>query len=160
MYFDDAINRINKIEWKKLEEAMGDTEKDLGYEYLRRMAEFVNKQELPPNINPLLVNVAFTLGDRTEINYVEQCSLEVQETLTNNVLPKHILNFYLQLAYYADYNTEVERYLQIYEPLIQLLERGFLFAFREGGLMIYNVAFYPLNGWYERFLNAQPKPVG
>jgi len=157
MYFDDAINRINRIEWKKSEDVMENAEKDLGYEYLRKMAEFVNEQELKPNVNPLLVNVASVLGDKSVMNYVEQCSSEVQESLTNNVLPKHILNFYLQLAHYADYNTEAERYLQIYEPLIQLLERGFLFAFKERGFMVYNVAFYPLCGWYERFLNKKPE---
>lgn len=157
MYFNDAINRINKIEWEKLGQTIGNSERDWGYEYLQGMAEFVNEQALKPNINPLLVNVASVLGDRTEINYVEYCGVEVQEALINNALPKHILNFYLQLANYADHNRNVERYLRIYEPLIQLLENGFVFAFREGGLMVHNVAFYPLNGWYERFLNSLSK---
>lgn len=161
MYFYEAVNRINKIEWKEAEETTENYEMDLGHEYLRRMAEFINKQDLEPNINPLFVNVASELGDRAETNYVEYCSLEVQEALINNSLPRYILNCYLQLADYVDHNKELERYLRIYEPLIQLLERGFLFAFREGGFMVYNVAFYPLRGeWYKRCLNAQPKSVG
>ena len=67
------------------------------------------------------------------------------------------MNFYLQLSNYADSNEDAASYIQIYDPLIQLLEQGLIFAFREGGLMIYNSGYYPLSGWHDRFVEASPK---
>lgn len=76
--------------------------------------------------------------------------------IKDNALPKAILNFFLQLANYADNNKNAEPYMSIYDPLIQLLEQGYMFGFREAGLMIYNAGYYPLSGWYDRFVEALP----
>ena len=73
MYFNKAVNRINKIEWSKLGKSVDNDEKSLGYEYLRRMAMFIKEQSLKP-INPLCINVASILGDEEGIDYIEYCS--------------------------------------------------------------------------------------
>lgn len=155
MYFNKAVNRINKIVWSKIESPIDNNEMYLGYEYLRRMAGFLKEQSLKP-INPLFINVASILGDKQENDYIEYCSKEVQDAVKDKALPKAILNFFLQLANYADNNKNAEPYMQIYDPLIQLLEKGYIFAFREAGLMIYNVGYFPLSGWYDRFVEALP----
>ena len=48
------------------------------------------------------------------------------------------------------------KYLDVYEPLINLIERGYLFEYADAGLMIYGSGLHPLNGWYERFVDAEP----
>lgn len=157
MYFNNAIERINKIEGRKLEDNL-DEQKKLGYEYLRRMAVFVHEKELKP-INPLCINIATILGDSEDDEYIKYCSDEIQTALKNKILPKMIINFYLQLAKFADDNEQASLYLQIYEPMIRLLEQGAEYGFREGGLMIDNVMFFPLGGWYSRFLDAPSKEI-
>ena len=154
MYFDEAIERINKIDWKKVDCKTRRDERNLGYEYLCRVAMFINEQKLNKR-NPLFVNVAFELGYCSDKRYIDECNLEVQKALIGYPVPELNLNCYMQLADYADQNKEVVRYLQIYDPLIQLMELGFLYAYREGGFIIYGGGFYSLRGtWYERCLNA------
>lgn len=157
MYFKNAIERINKIVTQKLEGTL-DEQKKLGYEYLRRMASFVKEKSLKP-INPLCINIATILGDSEEDEYIKYCSFEIQIAFENKVLPQMIINFYLQLAKFADNNQNMALYLQVYEPMIKLLEQGVDFGFREGGLMVDNVMFFPLGGWYHRFLDAPQKKV-
>lgn len=154
MYFENAIERINKINWNQLGNHVCQNEKNLGYEYLRRMAQFFNKQNLKP-INPLFTNVASLLGDNEIMNIMEYCNVDTNEALKDKSVMKAILMFYLQLAKYSDQNESAGIFLQIYEPLIQLMEDGFIFAFREGGFQINNAKFYPLNDWYARFLEGE-----
>ena len=156
MYFTKAVARVNNIVWSKSGKTLNNNVNHLGNEYLRRMAIFLKEQSLKP-VNPLCVNVASVLGDEEGTDYIEYCSVEVQSAVRDKTLPRMILNFYLQLADYSDYNKKAASYLQIYEPLIQILEQGFIFAFRDGGLMIYNVGYYPLSGWYDRFVEALPE---
>lgn len=163
MHLKKAINRINTIEWGRLGGIIPpgpyndnmEYEAHLGYEYLRRMAGFIKEQNLKPS-NPLFINIAAVLGDKQETNNLAYCSLEVQYAVKDKSLLKTILNFYLQLANFADSNKNAALYLSIYDPLIQLLEHGLIFSYREAGLMIYNVSYYPLSGWYDRFVEALP----
>lgn len=103
MYFNKAVDRINKIEWSKIGSSIDidNNEMYLGYEYLRGMAGFIKEQSLKP-INPLFINVASILGDKQETDYIDYYSKEVQDSVKDNALPKAILNFFLQLANYAD----------------------------------------------------------
>lgn len=149
MYYNKALNRINRVNWLQLGICKDKQRK--GFEYLCRMAGFVEEQSIKP-INPLFINIAKILGDEKEIDYVEKCSEETRTVLKNKCAITNMVNFYLQLAHYADENNEAQIYLQIYDPMIQLLEQGYDYEFREAGLMIYNVGLYPLSGWYERFI--------
>ncbi len=152
MYLETAIKRINSIDWKRLGNSENKDDKNLGYEYLRGMAIFFRDQSLIPT-NPLFTNVASLLGDKEIIDIVNYCDTKAQEALRDKSLPKTIIMFYLQLAKYSDQTQNgVELYIHIYDPLIQLLEEGFIYAFKEGGLMIYNAKFYPLTNWYKNFL--------
>ena len=158
MYLDNAINRINKIEWKKSMVPVNKYKHHLGYEYLRRAAIFINKQEIKP-INPIFLNVASVLGDEEERNYLELCRPETIAALENKCAQRNMVVFYLQLANYVDKYGAEEEYLQIYDPMIRMLEEGTFYEFRDGGLMVYNVGLYPLHGWYDNFLNASPKEI-
>lgn len=151
MYYNKALDRINRIDWTPLGTRVGKDEQRMGFKYLCRMAGFVEEQSIKP-INPLLINIAKILGDVEEIDYVENCNVQTRTALKNKSTPRYIVNFYLQLAHYADENNDISVYLQIYDPMICLLEQGYSYGFREGGLMIYHADLYPLSGWYERFL--------
>lgn len=159
MYLDEAISRINKIDWNKSEELISKDKQYFGYEYMRRMANFMKEQDINPLMNPLFLNVASVLGYTTDKDYIKCCSTKVQETLKNRGA-RYTVSFYLQLADYADKRNAVESYLQIYEPMIRLLELGYKYGYREGGLMIYQLSLYPLRGWYERFVDAPPRSFG
>lgn len=79
MYFENALNRINHINWKKFGNPDAELTKVeyLGYEYLRRMAAFYSQQSVPP-ILPLVTNIAEILGDTEEFS-LDCCKVEVPE---------------------------------------------------------------------------------
>lgn len=158
MYLDNAISRINKIEWGKSRMPIDKYKHHFGYEYLRRIASFIKEQQIKP-INPLFLNVAAVLGHTTEQDYLEFCGIETRRFLENKCAQRNMVVFYLQLANYVDKNPEAEEYLSIYDPMIRMLEEGDSYAFRDGGLMIHNVGLYTLHGWYDRFVDAAPKEI-
>jgi len=73
---------------------------------------------------------------------------------------KSIVQYYLQLAKYADKNPHVAKYLSVYDPIIKLLERGGNYVLRIYELEIVNAAQYPLSKWYERFIEKEPIDIG
>ncbi len=152
MNLENAIDRINKIDWNELGKPREGHDYFLAGDFLKRAAVFIKEQGIKP-INPLVLDVVAVLGDKEEINYIEYCSLEVKKALENRCTVSYVINSYLKLVDYVNKNKDVEAYLQIYEPMIQLLEMGYAYGYREGGLLFYNGGFFPLNGWYERFLD-------
>lgn len=155
MYFEEAVKRINKINWELFGEVVFDEKNlkvsGLGTEYLKNIALFFHEQHISP-INPLFANVAELLGYKEKVEIKNCCNIIVKEALKNKNLPKYIIECYLQLAKLADIDKKYEEYLKIYEPIICLIESGFNFGYKEGGWMIYRMGFYPLNTWYTRSL--------
>jgi len=157
MYYEDAVNRINSINWEQLGKAENGNNTYLGYEYLRRIAFFFKEHSI--KWHPLFFNVAEYLGSKETIRVADCCDADAQEALKEGTMAEYVVSCYLQLAKYAEQKEEAAKFLSIYDPLIRLLEKGFYFGFREGGLLIYNGPFCPLNSWYERFLNAKPMDI-
>ena len=62
-----------------------------------------------------------------------------------------IVEYYLKLARLADDNVLARKYINVYEPLIEIFERGGSFKFRKNDLEIEHVIFIPLNNWFEKF---------
>jgi len=152
MYYEDVVNRINSINWEQLNKIEGGNDNNLGGEYLRRMALFYKEHSIEKH--PFIFNIAEYLGNEETIGVADCCNMEAQEALKNRSWPRAIVSFYLQLAKYADQKEEAATFLSIYDPLIKLLEKGFDFTYREGGLLIYNACFYSLHDWYERYQNG------
>ncbi len=155
MYFKEAVKRINKIDWELFDKTVYDRKNSeilmLGAKYLKSIALFYHEQHIPPR-NPLYTNVAELLGYKEKVDIKECCNPTIEVVLENCHVPKHMVECHLQIAKLVDMEPEYERYLNIYEPMICLMELGFHFGHREGGLMVYEVGFYPLNDWYNRFL--------
>ncbi len=150
-----AMNRINNINWSNFGKLGNVEDGKLIFEYLRRTAKFYKENFIKP-VPPIYLNVADLLGYNHKIELSELCSKEAVEELEKTVMIKNIVISYLELAEFADINNKVVKYLEIYEPLIRILERGGYFAFKEGGLSVYNAGFFPLSNWYEKFLGKEP----
>lgn len=151
MYLDNATQKTNTISWELVGSNLSKADIHLGYEFLRRLAQFFKEQSIKP-VPPLYANIAKLLGDSEEVNIFEYCNSESSKFLSENMYVGKIFGYYLQLAKYADKNSEATNYLSVYEPLIKIIERGGIFILRHLELEIVNVANFPLHGWYERFL--------
>ncbi|CAH1224487.1 hypothetical protein [Paenibacillus sp. JJ-223] len=156
MYLDQAILRLNNINWSLVGTVSNKEDADVGYEFMRRLASFFKETQLAPK-PPGLANVANLLGDSEgEIEIAALCNSDVVQFLSEDKNIQRMMQYYLQLARYADKNPDVHRYISIYDPLITLLERGGVFRITLRELVIKNGGTYPLNGWYERFFDKAP----
>ena len=155
MYFEEAMKRINKIDWNLFGKTVYNKKNlemvDPGSEYLKKIALFFHEQCIPPR-NPLFTNVAELLGYEEKVDIKECCNPIMEDVLKNSYIPKHMIECHLQMAKLVDMEPKYERYLNIYDPMICLMELGFNFSYREGGFMVYGDGFYPLNNWYKGFL--------
>ncbi len=154
MYLDNAVQRINTINWDIVGSNPSKTDTHLGYEFLRRLAQFFKEQSIKP-VPPLYANIANLLGDSEEVNISDYCNSEATKFLSENMFVGKIFGYYLQLAKYADKNPDAFIYFSVYEPLIKIIEKGGLFILRHLELDIAQVANFPLQGWYERFLKKE-----
>ena len=152
MYFEQAVERINGIDWELFGIMFYHRERnDLGGNYLRNLALFFHEQNIPP-FHPLFTNVAEFLGYHEKVDLKYCCNTIVDDVLKYSSCPRRMIECHLQLAKLIDMDKTYEKYLKIYEPMIGLIELGFYFAYREGGLDIPGQGLYPLHNWYERFL--------
>ncbi|MFI8711300.1 hypothetical protein [Brevibacillus brevis] len=156
MYLERATIKINNVNWKLVGTVVAEKDSKLGYEFLRRLAQFFKAEQLEP-MPPVFANVAKLLGDMGgEIQISLYCNLEAVEFLNKNVYIQRIFEYYLQLAKYADKYPDTSQYLSIYEPLIKVFERGGSFTIKPLALEIKNIAHFPLNDWYTRFVEKEP----
>lgn len=158
MYLKSALDRISHIYWDQFGKPHTELAavEFMGYEYLRRMAAFFKEQSLPPQF-PLITNIAVILGDTDEFT-LDCCGVEIPEKIRSQSIPFCTLEFYLQLARFSDINSSAAQYMSVYDPLIILLENGYNFTYKERGLYIYDLALYPLDNWYEKHVQAPPRP--
>lgn len=156
MYMNEAIVRINNIKWDVVGTNASEVEANLGYEFLKRLAKFFEEESIQP-IKPLVANIAKLLGDsEEEVVISDYCNSETVEFLGENIYIKNIIQYYIQLAKYANKNPDVIKYLSVYEPLISILERGGMFVLKINTLDIVRAAHFPLDRWYERFVEEGP----
>ena len=69
------------------------------------------------------------------------------------------LNHYLQLARYVDQNPEYAKYLDVYDPLLQVVEQGKTFSLRWNDLRIVNCPEFFIDEWYDMFVMAKPQEL-
>ncbi|MCP1225524.1 hypothetical protein [Sebaldella sp. S0638] len=155
MYSEKSINRIENIDWESLDFQSKNGDYRFIDEYLRRLANFIKEKKIE-NKNAVCFNIAKELGYDKEVDLSKYLNDTILEKLDKILLVKYIITYYVQLSKLADKNSEVTQYLNIYEPLIRLLEKGTVFLYKERGIMIPNVSLHPLGGWYERYLYVEP----
>ncbi|WP_242223013.1 hypothetical protein [Bacillus cereus group sp. BfR-BA-01380] len=153
---NEAIVRINNVKWDIVGTNASEAEATLGYEFLRRLAKFFEEESIQP-IKPLVANIAKLLGDvEEEVIISDYCNSETVAFSSENIYIKNIIQYYIQLAKYADKNPDVIKYLSVYEPLIRILERGGMFVLKINTLDIVKAAHFPLDRWYEGFVEERP----
>lgn len=156
MLLENAVSKLNNINWGSVGTVISEEDTNLGYEFLRRMAQFYKVEQLKP-MPPAFTNVAKLLGDQEEeLDISAYCSSEAVAYLNQNSYVKRIIEYYLQLAKYAENKKGISQYLDIYEPLIKLFERGGSFTIKTLSLEIIQVSHFPLNNWYEKFVEKDP----
>lgn len=150
-----AIERINNIKWGLIGTNSSEVEADLAREYLRRLAQFFKGKSMKP-IPPIIANIAKILGDEEEVAISDYCNVESMGDHGSNLYVYKVLEYYLQLAKFADKNQEAIKYLNVYEPLIRIFEREGMVVLKPGELNIVKCAHIPLNSWYDKFLEMKP----
>jgi len=152
MYLDDTVCRINRINWGKVGTVISNEDAALGCEFLRRLALFYKNEGLKPQ-PPLFTNVAKLLGDTEgEFPISMYCHPRILEFVADYHYLKKIIEFTIQLSMFVEKKQEHSAYLNVYEPLIRILERGGFFVLRPQELEIHKIEYISLNGWYDRFL--------
>ncbi|NBH20290.1 hypothetical protein D3Z55_23585 [Clostridiaceae bacterium] len=152
MYLEQAITRINNIDWDKIGTNSSREDGDLGATFLYRLADFYSETLLKP-YPPMVSDIAMLMGDRGEVNFDEYYSDKTKKFLiqTEYHSQRDVVEYYLKLSQLADRNPEVGKYIKVYEPLIEIFERGGSFILRKDGLDIKDIVYIPLYTWFEKF---------
>lgn len=152
MIFESAINRINNINWENVGKNASEIDVRLGCEFLRRLARFYKKTS-NKQYPPLFSNIAKFLGDDKEIDFTKYYSDNTKEFLSKTIYQRNIFEYYLQIALFAEEHNEARQYLDVYEPLIEICERGGSFKLRKRELEIEQIAYISLTDWYNKYLD-------
>lgn len=150
MYFEQAIARINLIDWDKVGTKISAEDEKLGHAYLKRLANFYSETLIKP-YPPLFSDIAWLMGDKRDVNFDEYYNDKTKKFLCKTKYQSKIVEYYLKLSQLADNNQEAGKYLNIYEPLIKIFEQGGSFKLRKNDLEIEHVIFIPLNNWFEKY---------
>ena len=57
----------------------------------------------------------------------------------------------MQDSILADQNIKYVDYVNVYEPIIKLFEKGGYFVYRERGMSFLNSGLISLNNWFDKF---------
>ena len=154
MYLEQAITRINNIDWDRVGTKSSVEDGNLGKEFLRRLANFYSKT-LFKRYPPLASDIARLMGDNREANFEKYYNDKTKEFLCKTIYQSKVIEYYLKLSQLADDNPEARAYISVYEPLIEIFECGGSFNLRKNDLDIENVIFIPLNNWFDKFKAEQ-----
>lgn len=150
MNLEQAITRINNIEWDKVGIKASKEDGILGAEFLHRLANFYNEKLIKP-YPPLLSDIANILGDNSEMDFDQYYNDMTREFLNKTIYQNKIVEYYLKLSRLAEKNLEAKQFLNVYEPLIEIFEKGGSFKLRKNDLEIEQIIFIPLNNWFDKF---------
>lgn len=150
MYLERAIARINNIDWDKVGTKISTKDGDLGEEFLQRLANFYCETSIKL-YPPLLSDIARLMGNSEDMNFDKYYTDKTKNFLCGTIYQSKIIEYYLKLSQLAENNPEVRKYINVYEPLIEIFERGGSFKLRQNNLEIENVIFIPLIDWFEMF---------
>ncbi|MBD5088420.1 MAG: hypothetical protein HDT30_06345 [Clostridiales bacterium] len=95
------------------------------------------------------------MGDDKEIDFTKYYSDNTREYLSKTMYQSKIFEYYLQIALFTEEHNEARQYLDVYDPLIEICEKGGSFILRKNELVIEQIASIPLNDWYNKFLDWQ-----
>lgn len=150
MYLEQAITRINNIDWDKVGTNPSSEDGDLGVIFLSRLADFYSETLLKP-YPPIVSDISMLMGDNREVSFDEYYNDKTKKFLCQTQYQRKVVEYYLKLSQLADHNPEAGKYIKVYEPLIEIFERGGSFMLRYEGLDIKDIVYIPLYTWFEKF---------
>lgn len=109
---------------------------------------------------PKFSNIVALLTGNIELMDSEKCVNKYCNEIAKKVLKKNIdiqryIEYYFKLAEYVCKDSSNIMFMEIYEPLILLIECGGDFILSYNELEIRNAAVFPLRRWYEFFKNTK-----
>lgn len=159
MYLDTAVKRINDIDWDLVGKNASKEDMLLAYEYLRRLAVFFKETGIKSRM-PMVANIAYLLGDNCmRIDMMDYCTKPVSDYFVDNTFKCIGIEYYVQMAGYADRCPEQLKYLGVFEPLIRIYERGGECEIRYNEINLVNIGSFSLVGWYSKFRSAKAKSI-
>lgn len=140
---NNAVNRLSSIGFENVGDKLQESHHVLIREYFRRVNAFLDTESIPVDKYPIF-SIAKVLGKTVDVNVFNLCP-KLDEI--NNLYIKAICYCYLEISKLADEGvSEAIEYIDLYEPMIKLLERGGSFSIRQGE-MIVGTSSYPLKYW-------------
>ncbi|QLG37700.1 hypothetical protein HW560_05995 [Paenibacillus sp. E222] len=149
-----AIERLSFISFEDTENSSLESSHVLIKEYLRRVNQLLNEMDASIDQYPLF-SFAKILGKAIDEKVYRVCSK--LDTLGNPYV-KVVCYGYLEVSELADQGVdEAIQYIDLYEPMIKLFERGGSFIIRQGEMVV-GSSTYPLKYW--RHLNISVQDIG
>lgn len=151
MYVENAIIRLNNINWDAIGQNGHKKDMELGIEFLKKMAKFCKKNNITPNL-PFMTDLPSFFGKKTIDNVLlEQCNDTVKKIIKNPSFSTSVVNYYLRASLLKDEKEKKIDCIYVYEPIILLFEKGGNFIYKERGMSFINSGLIPLTNWFEKF---------
>ncbi|MCM3784960.1 hypothetical protein M3231_18480 [Neobacillus mesonae] len=154
-HLDKAINRLTAItnNYGENNNLQKESHHVLASEFFRRVNAFIETSHAQVETYPIF-SVAKALGKKTNIDLFNLCP---QIRGINHLYVKAVCYGYLELSVLADESDrEAKDHIEIYEPMIKLLERNGSFNIRQGELVVGRSS-YPIDYW--RNLNVSSSDI-
>ncbi|MDE6700754.1 MAG: hypothetical protein K2K10_07055 [Acetatifactor sp.] len=122
MYTENAIERLNNIDWNNIGENGQEKDMELGIEFLAKMEKFCNENSITPTL-PFMTDLPSFLG-----NYVlgeeilNRCNSDLRNIIDNPTVSTVIVKHYIKASVLADSNVKYVACMDVYEPIIRLFE--------------------------------------
>ncbi len=128
--FLEACNRINKIDFNRIQNTNRRSDMELFIEFARRFSILVLEHLKIKLRNPYMFNPDKAFGYEIDFDIEDKCP--VLKTVKPSIPRKMVID-YLKFAYIIGEGNEVaSKNKDVYEPLIKLFERGGQFNIHHG----------------------------
>jgi hypothetical protein len=120
-------------------------------EYFRRINTVLDTLSITIDKYPI-IRIASVLGKSIQVDIMKVCPILKD---INNLYIKAICYCYLEVSALIDEEVnEAKKYVDLYDLMIKLLERGGNFSIRQAEMMI-GTSIYPLSYWLEQNIPKQ-----
>ena len=157
MYTEKAIERLNNINWSDIGENGQEKDMEFGIDFIRKMAVFCKKNNITPSL-PFTTDLSSFLANcAIDDKILNQCNNEVRNIIKNPSFSTAIVSYYIKASILSDKDAKYTACMNVYEPIIQLFEKGGNFVYRERGMSFINSGLIPLpKNWVEKFKGGKP----
>ena len=118
MYAEKVIERLNHINWNNMGENGHEKDRELGVEFLRKMAAFCNDNHIIPSL-PFMTDLSSFFADcPIDDKLLNKCNEDVRNMIQNPSLSTSVVIYYIKSARLSDQDITYLDCMNVYEPLI------------------------------------------